>query len=136
MNLRDVRRRERGGIRKRVAIFVFGNRQTTRSGEKREERGILPVRRCQRCLPVRPLSHWEVWATDIAPGFDIRKDPGEEEAEPGDVGGVRLSHRAVVGISSGPGDMIVGPGGPEGLGGEVEDTVVEGEEVVVGVEAA
>ncbi|CAL8463912.1 g3447 [Coccomyxa elongata] len=61
---------------------------------------------------------------DVAPGFDVRKDPGEEEAESGNVVGVRISHRAVVGISSGPGDVIVGPGGPERLGGEVEDTVV------------
>ena len=72
---------------------------------------------------------------DIAPGFDVRKDPGEEEAEPGDVVGVRMGDGAMVGIAGGPGDVIVGPGGPEGLGREVEDTVVEGEEVVVGVEA-
>ena len=71
---------------------------------------------------------------DVSPGFDVRKDPGEEITEPGNVFGIRSIHRSAVRIACGSGDVVVGAGGSEFLGGEVEDAVVEGEEVVVGVE--
>ena len=72
---------------------------------------------------------------NVSPGFDVRKDPGEEITEPGNVVGIRSIHRSAVRIASGSGDVVVGAGGSERLGGKVEDTVVEGEEVVVGIEA-
>ena len=72
---------------------------------------------------------------NVSPGFDVRKDPGEEVNEPGNVAGIRSIHWSAVRIACGSGDVVVGAGGSESLGGKVEDAVVEGEEVVVGIEA-